>query len=182
MFPDRPCFAIFDETTRLAGPVYPTIEAQPYGWTQRIEDYRWSADNGAEIEQGWIACAATVEELGARLGIDGKQLAATVKEYNAGCEAARDAGYGRSPETMAPIRKPPYYGFAWGPLLVYTCGGPRKNERAQVLDASGAVIARLYAAGEVASTYSNCMAGGQMIADALAFGRIAGRHAAAERV
>jgi succinate dehydrogenase/fumarate reductase flavoprotein subunit len=182
LFPDRPCFAIFDETTRLAGPIYPTIEAQPYGWTQRIEDYRWSADNSAEIDKGWIVRAATVEELGARLGIDAKQLAATVAECNSGCEVRRDARHGRNPETMAPIRKPPYYAFAWGGLLVYTNGGPRKNERGQVLDAFGAAIPRLYAAGEVASTYSHCMAGGQMIADALAFGRIAGRNAAAETV
>lgn len=181
LFPDRPCFAIFDESTRLAGPIYPTIEAQPYGWTQRIEDYRWSADNSAEIEKGWIARADTVEELAAKLGIAGVQLAATVAEFNAACEARHDARHGRNPDTMAPIRTPPYYGFAWGGLLVYTNGGPRKNEQAQVLDTFGAVIPGLYAAGEVASTYSHCMAGGQMIADALAFGRIAGRHAAAER-
>lgn len=182
LFPDRPCFAIFDETTRLAGPIYPTIEAQPYGWTQRIENYRWSADNSVEIDKGWIARADTIEELGTKLGIDHRQLAATITEYNAACDAKRDARHGRAPETMTPIRKAPFYAFAWGPLLVYTCGGPRKNERAQVVDALGKVIPRLYAAGEVASTYSHCMAGGQMIADALAFGRIAGRNAAAEAV
>lgn len=182
LFPDRPCFAIFDETTRLAGPIYPVIEAQPYGWTQRIENYRWSADNSAEIEKEWIVRGDTLDELGRKLGIDHRQLAATMTEYNAGCDARRDARHGRNPETMAPIHKAPFYGFAWGPLLVYTNGGPRKNERAQVLDAAGKVIPRLYAAGEVASTYSNCMAGGQMIADALAFGRIAGRNAATEPV
>ena len=49
-----------------------------------------------------------------------------------------------------------------------------------MLDVSGRVIPRLYAAGNVSSTYSWCKDGGFHIADALAFGRVAGRTAAAE--
>jgi len=48
-----------------------------------------------------------------------------------------------------------------------------------VLDPYGAVIPGLYAAGTVSSTYSWCKDGGFHIADAIVFGRIAGRHAAA---
>ena len=41
------------------------------------------------------------------------------------------------------------------------------------------MIPGLYAAGTVSSTYSWCKDGGFHIADALAFGRVAGRSAAA---
>jgi len=64
-------------------------------------------------------------------------------------------------------------------MLVYTNGGPAKDANARVLDPFGDPIPGLFAAGEVASTYSHCNSGGFMIADALSFGRIAGRSAAA---
>jgi succinate dehydrogenase/fumarate reductase flavoprotein subunit len=47
-----------------------------------------------------------------------------------------------------------------------------------VLGTDGAVIANLYAAGNISSTYSWCKDGGFHIADALAFGRVAGQSAA----
>jgi succinate dehydrogenase/fumarate reductase flavoprotein subunit len=86
---------------------------------------------------------------------------------------------GRHAKTLVPLETPPYYGFTSAPLLGWTNGGPRRNEHAQVLDALGKVIPGLYAAGCVSSTYSWLKDGGFHIADALAFGRVAGRHAAA---
>ena len=64
-------------------------------------------------------------------------------------------------------------------LVAWSNGGPRRNEHAEVLDAFGSVLPGLFAAGSVSSTYSWCKDGGFHIADALAFGRIAGRTAAA---
>lgn len=182
LYPDRPCFAIFDERTRLSGALVPSIETQWHGWNQRIEDYRWSADNSAEIAKGWIVRADTPEELGEALGIPAAQLAMTISSYNDSCARGRDEAFGRDAETLQPIDRGPYYAFPWGNLLVFTNGGPSKDENARVLDSFGEPIIGLYAAGEVASTYSHCMSGGFMIADALAFGRVAGRSAAANRV
>lgn len=179
LFPDRPCFAIFDERTRLAGPLSPSIEQQGHGWNQRMANYRWSPDSSVELGKGWISAGSSIEDLATKLGIEPQGLAATVDAYNRNCAAGRDETYDRDPATLQPLAAP-FYGFAWGPMLVFTCGGPAKNELAQVLDPKGKVIPRLYAAGEVASTYSYCMSGGQMIGDALAFGRIAGRTAANE--
>ncbi|GAA5050604.1 succinate dehydrogenase/fumarate reductase flavoprotein subunit [Thermocatellispora tengchongensis] len=51
--------------------------------------------------------------------------------------------------------------------------------RRPVLDPFGAVIPGLYAAGSVSSPHSRAKDGGFHIADALAFGRVAGRSAAA---
>ena len=50
-----------------------------------------------------------------------------------------------------------------------------------MLDPFGQAIGRLYAAGTVSSTYSWCKdVAGFHIGDALAFGRVAGRNAAAK--
>ena len=99
--------------------------------------------------------------------------------WNDACAAGHDP-LGRPAATLAPLATPPYYGFTSAPLLGWTNGGPRRNEKAQVLDPFGEAIGRLYAAGTVSSTYSRCKDGGFHIGDALAFGRVAGRNAAGE--
>jgi succinate dehydrogenase/fumarate reductase flavoprotein subunit len=181
LYPTQPMRAVFDETARLAGPLSPGVEMLPVGWNLVVEGYRWSADNSVEIEKGWIKKGDTLGELGGELGLDPDKLEATVERYNKACASGRDEQFGRSPETLLPIAEPPFYGFDCGPMLGWTNGGPRRNERAQVLDMTGAVIPRLYAAGNISSTYSWCKDGGFHVADALAFGRVAGRWAAGER-
>jgi succinate dehydrogenase/fumarate reductase flavoprotein subunit len=173
--------AVFDEETRLAGPIRHRFEDNPFGFSSSIEGYQWSEDNTAEIEQGWIAEAPTLRGLAGALGVDPDGLEACVEEYNRFCDDGVDPAFGRDPATLVPLRRPPYYGWTWPPLVVYTCGGPRKDERARVLHVDARPIPGLYAAGETSSTYSWGMSGGMMIGDALAFGRIAGREAAARR-
>jgi succinate dehydrogenase/fumarate reductase flavoprotein subunit len=180
LFPTRPMHVLFDEETRLAGPVSPGPDLLPVGWNLLIEQYEWSKDNSAEIEKGWIYRADTLKELAVRLNVDPDVLHTTVARYNEACELGVDSQFGRDPSLLAPMLRPPYYAYTWGPLLGWSCGGPRRNASAQVLDAFGQVIPRLYAAGNVSSTYSWCKDGGFFIADALAFGRVAGRTAAHE--
>ncbi len=175
----RPLHVIFDEATRQAGPISPPRDILPVGWNLLMDGYNWSADNSAEIEKGWILKGDTPAELAGALGIDPDGLEATVAAWNEACTTGHDP-LGRHPATLAPLTTPPFYGFTSAPLLGWTNGGPRRNEKAQVLDAFGGVIGRLYAAGTVSSTYSRCKDGGFHIADALAFGRVAGRNAAAE--
>ena len=179
LFQRRPVHVIFDETTRQAGPISPPREILPVGWNLLMEGYEWSADNSAEIKKGWIQQADTPAELARILGIDPDGLEAAVASWNDACAAGHDA-LGRPAATLAPLATPPYYGFTSAPLLGWTNGGPRRNEKAQVLDPFGQAIGRLYAAGTVSSTYSRCKDGGFHIGDALAFGRVAGRNAAAE--
>lgn len=179
-FPAQAMFTIFDEATRLAGPLVVPFAQHSSGWPKAILGYEWSADNGAEVARGWIRSAPTVAELGSLLGLDGDVLSETVARWNAACAAGADEQFGRPAGLQAALRAGPFYGYAWGPIVMYTCGGPRKDEKARVLDPDGAPIPRLWCAGEISSTYPWAMGGGQMIGDALAFGRIAGRSAAAE--
>lgn len=181
-FQRRPMHVVFDEVTRLAGPLSATrgtdSPAGAVGWNLLVEGYEWSADNSAEIDKGWIKRGNTVAELAGELGVEATALEQTIDEWNASCAKGQDP-LGRHAKTLVPLETPPYYGFTSAPLLGWTNGGPRRNEHAQVLDALGKVIPGLYAAGCVSSTYSWLKDGGFHIADALAFGRVAGRHAAA---
>ena len=179
LFQRRPLNVIFDEATRQAGPISPPREILPVGWNLLMEGYEWSADNSAEIEKGWIQKAGTLADLAEIMGIDADGLEASVASWNDACAAGHDP-LGRPAPTLAPLATPPFYGFTSAPLLGWTNGGPRRNEKAQVLDPFGEPIGRLYAAGTVSSTYSRCKDGGFHIGDALAFGRVAGRNAAAE--
>ncbi len=178
LYPLQRAFVVFDERTRRSGPLVPQPEYMPVGWNLVIENYVWSDDNLAEIENGWMVKADTLTELAAKLGIPAGKLEKSVALYNRYCAAGEDEQFGRAPTTLIPLDEPPYYAFISGPVLAWSNGGPRRNEHAQVLNLSGEPIPGLYGAGTVSSTYSWCKDGGFHIADALAFGRVAGRHAA----
>jgi succinate dehydrogenase/fumarate reductase flavoprotein subunit len=174
-FPDI-FHAVFDEATRLAGPIVAPLEVEPMGWTTLVEGYRWSTDNSVEIERGWIRTADSLPELATQMGADPETLERTVAGYNEHCRAGADPDFGRDPFRLAPIDQPPFYSWTWGPMVIFTGGGPRKDERTRVIDTEGEPIPRLYAAGEVSATYSWGLSGGMMIGDAMASGRIAGRN------
>jgi 3-oxo-5alpha-steroid 4-dehydrogenase len=127
--------------------------------------------------------SATVEEVARKAGIDPAGLATTVKKYGEG-----EDEFGKHPDLVAPLTGP----FAlidcrFGPRLGYPCpiltlGGLKVDEgTGQVLDADGAGIAGLYAAGRNAvGICSNSYVSGLSLADCVFSGRRAGRHAAGE--
>ncbi|MFC9790493.1 FAD-dependent oxidoreductase [Rhodococcus sp. NPDC127528] len=179
LFPLRPFHLVFDEQMRTAGPLSPTPDVLPVGWNLLMNGTRWSLDNSEEIAKGWIKRADSIAELAVLIGADPETLEHTVEQYNAACAVGRDDHLGRSPETLAPVSRAPFYVLEVVPLLGWSNGGPRRDGRSRVLDTRGDVIVGLYAAGEMSSTYSWAKDGGFHVADALAFGRIAGRDAAA---
>jgi hypothetical protein len=172
-----PMFMIFDHRLFSAGPLYDKHPS--HGWTQIIERYEWSPDNGAELAKGWIKSAETLPALAARLGLEPATLAATVSEWNRACDAGEDARFGRR-LMLQPIAEPPFYAVELSPSMLNTQGGPRRNERAQIVRPDNSPIPRLYSAGELGSIYSYLYQGTGNIGECLAFGRIAGRNVAAE--
>jgi succinate dehydrogenase/fumarate reductase flavoprotein subunit len=173
-----PMYMVFDHALFAAGPLYDKHPS--HGWTQIIERYEWSADNHAELAKGWIKCADSLPALAVLLGLDPAALAATVERWNAGCAAGRDGEFGRT-LMLAPLTGPSYYAVELSPSMLNTQGGPRRNERAQIVRPGGTAIPRLYSAGELGSIYSYLYQGTGNIGECLAFGRIAGRNAAAEQ-
>lgn len=65
----------------------------------------------------------------------------TVEEYNKGCAADHDA-FGRSADSLIPLGRPPYYCTALYPGGPNTCGGPRRDEHARILNPFGQPIPR----------------------------------------
>ncbi|MFE3291600.1 FAD-dependent oxidoreductase [Rhodococcus sp. NPDC059234] len=178
LFPLRPFHIVFDEKLRAAGPLSPTSAVLPVGWKLLMENFVWSTDNSVEVANGQIRRADTLRELAAAIGVDPDTLERSVHDYNAACDVGRDDHFGRDPETLAPVSEGPFYSLRVVPLLGWSDGGPRRDGHSRVLDTRGEVIEGLYAAGEASATYSWTKDGGFHIADALAFGRVSGAHAA----
>ena len=193
-YPRIPCYMIMDSSYLKAGPL---ISNGGSGWAINREGYKWSKDNQKEIDSGVIIKADTVEELAKKLGIaDPAVLAATVKRWNSDLrEKGIDTEYGRTltadpnmkavfvgrdvKSWSAPIEEGPFYAVKLVPVTYHTMGGPKKSVKAEVLDPFGEPIPRLYVAGELGSTWGLTYQGACANADAMVFGRVAGKNAAA---
>jgi succinate dehydrogenase/fumarate reductase flavoprotein subunit len=185
-YPCIPFYLIFDEKTRLAGPIGGSFGS--LGVTSISKELggiseAWSKDNSREVESGWIKKGGSVKELAEALGddIDPTLLEESVTRWNGFCAAGKDPDFGRS-KRLAPIETPPFYGLKMYPGGFNTLGGPRRNGKAQVLDTKKNPIPRLYSAGSIGSIAGHiyCVVGHNW-SELMAFGRIAGRNAAAEK-
>jgi succinate dehydrogenase/fumarate reductase flavoprotein subunit len=172
-----PMYLIFDHTLFSAGPLYDKHPS--HGWTQIIERYEWSENNSVELARGWIKTADSIAGLAAVVGLDPDALAETVSRWNRTCDAKHDPDFGRT-LMMEPIIERPFYAVELSPSMLNTQGGPRRNEKGQIVRPDGSPIPRLYSAGELGSIYSYLYQGTGNIGECLAFGRISGRNAAAE--
>jgi succinate dehydrogenase/fumarate reductase flavoprotein subunit len=189
-FPRVPCYWIFDESRRADGPL-----ASAHGACAKLKGiqgsgyYTWSQDNLAEIDKGWVIKAGTLEELVRKMRVDADNndlmrpsvLDKTIKKYNRFCQKGKDADFHRPPWSLTPIENPPYYAVKLWPGGPNTQGGPKRNKKAQVVRPDNTPVPRLYSAGELGSVWGMLYQGGGNIAECIAFGRIAGANAAAER-
>jgi fumarate reductase flavoprotein subunit len=122
-----------------------------------------------------------VEELADKAGIDPVGLAGTVQRYNADVRAGSDRQYDKQ-GPLTTIETAPFYAIeVHAASFGATSAGVRIDPDARVLGAGAQPIAGLYAAGETASGVlgERYVGGGNYIANALIFGRIAGQGAAA---
>lgn len=173
-----PMYLIVDHAHFSAGPMY---DGHPsHGWTQIVEKYDWSADNSKELAKGWIKGADSIGALASVIGVDTAALEATVARWNGFCTAGHDAEFGRT-MMMTPIAQGPFYAVEMSPSMLNTQGGPRRNEKAQIVRPDGTPIPRLYSSGELGSIYSYLYQGTGNLGECLAFGRVAARNAVAEK-
>ncbi len=175
-YPNIPFYMVFDETFRKKGPIVETR----YGWWCIHKLYKWSDDNSAEIDQGWIVKGNTIKELAKKIKVDPGTLEETVRKYNEHCMTGVDSKFGRPKDRLVPLETPPYYATELCEPIINTQGGPKHNAHAQVVDQDDNPIPRLYAAGELGSFFFPLYEGGSNIPEAFAFGRIAGEHTARE--
>ena len=188
-----PYWVVFDETVIQAGPMgevpgiqymrgLMVIPEDIGGWPEG-----WSEDNQREIERGWIRKGSSIEELASVMrttefgkDIDTENLVTSLSRYNGFCGSGVDEDFGRSAETLLPITNPPYYAFPRTLGGITAHGGARRGPNAEVLTPDMKPIPRLFSAGSFGSVYGMTYSvtggnGGELAA----FGRIAGRNAAA---
>jgi len=135
-----------------------------------------------QAAQGRLAQSPTIHGLAEKIGVDPERLSRSLDRYNAAVHAARDADFGKGPDSLKPIESPPYYAAEVRPaVLIVTGGGVTINADAQVLNAEQKAIPGLFAAGETTgNVYGRYYVGsGYAIASSLTFGCVAGREAAA---
>lgn len=152
-----PSYIVFDQTAFDSQPIYPAWET-----------------NDEQLENGVILKGETLDELNQQLKIAQGTLADTVAQYNEYCAAGEDPDQHRAPEYLLPLETGPFYAVEIEPSIVNTQGGPERNEHAQIIDVEGNPIPHLYGAGECGAIWGDVYQGGGNIADALAFGLIAG--------
>lgn len=141
-------------------------------------------NNGCEeaLASGRIVTANTLEELAEQIGVPAENLTATVERYNRFCEEGVDYEFGRAANSLVAIDGTgPYYAFRMVQSVLNTQCGPRRNERAEIIDNNGDPIPHLYGAGECGELYTTLYQGGGNVGGCMAFGRIAGRNAAAAK-
>ena len=124
---------------------------------------------------GFLTEGATVSELAEKLSVPTDALEATLNTYNSFVQSKNDADFGRNVASMErALVKAPFYAIEIEPAIHHTMGGLKINEKAQVLNKSGTVIASLFAAGEVTGGVHGAeRLGGNAVADFCIFGKIA---------
>ena len=161
-----------------------------------VDTYRFFNTTKPGSAPPWAVTAGTVEELGSRIGLDGAVLAQTVERFNADVRAGRDTEFGRGDNTydqfwgdktyegvyrtLGVIETAPFYAVRMEPGALGTCGGPRTNADAQVIDWDDRPIEGLYACSNAMSSPTAGVYGGAggTLGPGMTFGFIAGRHAA----
>jgi len=139
--PERRVFVIFGESR------FSRLTAQPprYTWSGDAPDTFTSEDLVA-AGQAWRA--AGLPALAAAVGLDASALQATVDRYEAGIPLG-DPDFGKEPLYLEPLGPQGYGAVEVHVAASKAFTGVATGDDAGVLDAGGAPIPGLYAAGEV---------------------------------
>ena len=145
---------------------------------------------GPWVGQGYAKEAKTIADLATQLELDVAMLESTVSRFNAFADAGvdedfhrgenaysaymGDAGHQPNP-ALGAIRTAPFYAIEVRPSQLSTLAGLDTNERAQVVDSTGAPIAGLYAVGVDSNSLmgGRYPGGGSSLGPAMTFGYIA---------
>lgn len=136
------------------------------------------------LVDGW----ETVEEMEAGLKLPPGSLTRTMAEYNRDAGSGTDTRFHKQAEWLKPLDKGPFAAFELSitssEYFYIALGGLKIDADSRVLDKSGKTIPGLYAAGACTAhlpTTGGEYASGLSLGPGSFFGRIAGRHAAAQQ-
>jgi fumarate reductase flavoprotein subunit len=128
--------------------------------------------------------ADSIEELAVKMKLPVETFKATVERYNELARRGKDLDFGKRPDRLSPVDRPPFYAGKGGYILLAVLGGLNINRYLQARDKHWKVIPGLYLAGNTmgnrfAGDYST-MCPGLSHGMAIHYGRIAGQNAALE--
>jgi fumarate reductase flavoprotein subunit len=137
----------------------------------------------AGLKKGRFTEADTIASLAEKIGIPADALVKTVTDHNRYLQEGKDPEFNKPiSKAMLPLDKGPFYALPQWPAVHHTMGGLRINTNAQVIDVFGAVVPKLYAAGEVTGgIHGSNRLGTNATTDCVVFGRIAGVNAGKEK-
>lgn len=174
-------FAIFDEAARRgAKPDSKFADAFAAG----IVAVNFLPDFLTQMaDAGKVQVADTIADLAAKVGLPVAAVENSIRRYNADVQSGTDTEYFKDPAYLLPVNEPPFYAVEMRPAIVcLTSTGLRIDPSARVLDRTGVPIPGLYAGGETTGGVlgERYVGGGNSVANAIVFGRIAGRTAATD--
>ncbi|MCL2826945.1 MAG: FAD-binding protein, partial [Eggerthellaceae bacterium] len=197
-WPNLPFWLIFDSVQAQGNPVGKGANdtmMSKFTWFASHSNYTWSSDNSAEVTKGWILKSDTIADLADQMTkkqanertaiyrdgvtVDPAVLEKTINDYNAYCAAGNDPDFGRNPASMVALEGP-FYAVQVYPNQYNTQGGPKRNSKAQTLDAFDQPIPHLYNVGECGAGYGWVYNGGWNNAEAMITGIWAGENGSAE--
>ena len=163
--PGNRAWIVFDQTA---------LEKAP----QILNKNRWTPEEYAELfnSRDFFYKADTIEDLAKKAGVDAKNLAATVAEYNKAQAGGVDK-HGRK-HMPSPIAKSPFYAILTHSWTFLAFGGIAVDDELRVIKQDGKPVPGLYAAGEVigaGQTMGKSHCGGMCVTPALTFGRLLGQ-------
>ena len=176
--PEAVCYLIAD---------HPTIRRYGIGYVRPRP-----VPIGAHLRSGYLLRGRTIPELAEKAGIDVAALEATVSEFNRHAREGHDPEFGRGTSAynryngdplhkpnpcVAPIEHGPFYAVKVRIGELGTFAGVGTDEKARVLDRSGAPIPGLYAVGNDMSHImgGSYIGGGTTLGPGMTFAYIAAR-------
>jgi fumarate reductase flavoprotein subunit len=136
------------------------------------------------INKGNVLTAETIEELVRKMEVPIDRFNHTVVGYNEIARNGKDLEFGKHPDRLTTIEKPPFYACKMEVRYMVILSGLKVNTRLQVMDTDRNIIPGLYAAGNVSGSFFGDVypttVPGLTHSRAWTFGRLAGLNAAAE--
>lgn len=148
--------------------------------------YLWDPKQLDEaIEKGNVLVSHTIEELAQKMVVPMETFASTIARYNELAQKGKDIDFGKHPDRLTTIEKPPFYACKMEVRYMVILSGLKVNTKLQVLDTERKIIPGLYAAGNVSGSFFGSVypttVPGLTHSRAWTFGRLAGLNAAYER-
>jgi fumarate reductase flavoprotein subunit len=178
---DRKAWAVWDDKFAQEVPIMHSQCCKNMGPPTNL----WSPSQLEDaLARGNVLKADDIGSLAQRMGVPVAAFGATVNRYNAMAFNGRDEDFGKHPDRLTTLRKPPYYACQMEVRYMVILGGLRINTRLEVLDTDRRPIPGLYAAGNVSGSFFGqnvyaTTAPGVTHSRAWTFGRLAGLNAAA---